>query len=337
LFPIPDELKAEVIKAYNNDETNYPPANGILELRESISRFLHTRGHLEYNPEQILVAGGARPLIYAAYQTLIDPGDTVVYPVPSWNNNHYSHLASANKVAVETKAANNFMPTAEELKPHISKANIIALCSPLNPTGTTFESNQLEAICDLVLDENRKRGEMNKPVYLLFDQVYWMLTYGDTAHHDPVSIRPEMKNYTIYIDGISKAFSATGLRVGWAFGPQKIMDKMRSILSHVGAWAPRAEQVGCAAFMQNDKKMDAFIHHYKDELYSRLNALYNGFIQLKEEGFKVDAIKPQAAMYLTVRFDLKGKEYANGTIDNNADTNIDEFSVNLRSALKQLS
>ena len=80
----------------------------------------------------------------------------------------------------------------------------------------------------MVLEENRKRGEYKKPVYLLYDQVYWQLTYGNTVHHDPVTLRPEMKNYTIFIDGISKAFSATGVRVGWAFGPQKVMDKMKS-------------------------------------------------------------------------------------------------------------
>ena len=93
IFPIPKELQQEIAVAYKNRETNYPPANGVSALRQAISRFLLTRGQLEYNENQILVAGGARPLIYAAYQTLIDPGDIVISPVPSWNNNYYCHLS----------------------------------------------------------------------------------------------------------------------------------------------------------------------------------------------------------------------------------------------------
>ena len=151
IFPIPAELKNEIIKAYQNDETNYPAANGILELRESVSHYLHTREGLEYEADQILISGGARPLIYATYQTILDPGDTVLFPVPSWNNNHYSHLTRTKSIVVETKEENNFMTTAAELKPYISEANLIAVCSPLNPTGTTFTESDLEGICDLIL------------------------------------------------------------------------------------------------------------------------------------------------------------------------------------------
>lgn len=306
IFPIPDLLKNGIIDAYHADETNYPAANGIQELREAVSRFLHCRGGLEYNENQILIAGGARPLIYATFQTLLDADDTVIFPVPSWNNNHYSHLANAKQVFIETSKDNNFMPTADDIKPYISSANLITLCSPLNPTGTVFQANKLEAICDLILEENRKRGEMKKPVFLLYDQIYWTLNYGTNVHHDPVNLRSEMKNYTIYIDGISKAFAATGVRVGWGCGPQKVIDKMRVILSHIGAWAPKSEQVGTAKFLQNDEAIDTYLNSFKGKLEERLNAFYEGFIKLKSEGFKVDAIEPQASIYLTVQLNLQG-------------------------------
>ena len=97
IFPIPMELKNEIIAAYQNNETNYPAANGIQELRDSVSRYLHTREGLEYDADQILISGGARPLIYATYQTILDPEDTVLFPVPSWNNNHYCHLTGAKQ------------------------------------------------------------------------------------------------------------------------------------------------------------------------------------------------------------------------------------------------
>ena len=300
-------MKEEIISAYQNNETNYPPANGVLELRESVSRYIHTRTGLEYEPDQILISGGARPLIYAAFQTLLDPEDTVVFPVPSWNNNHYAHLTRAKQVLIEATAENNFMPTAKDLKPYISEATLIALCSPLNPTGTVFTEEGLAAICDLVLEENKKRGSTRKPVYLMFDQIYWQLTHGETRHFDPASIKPEMKNYTIYIDGISKSFAATGVRVGWAFGPEKLVNKMKAILSHVGAWSPKAEQVATAKYLDQDNATDEYLFKIKNAISQRLNAFYEGFVSLKKEGFSVEAIPPQAAMYLTVKFELTGK------------------------------
>ena len=204
------------------------------------------------------------------------------------------------------------MPTAEDLKPYIGEANLIALNSPLNPTGTTFGYKELEAICEMILEENRKRGEYKKPVYLMYDQIYWALTYGDTEHFDPVSLIPEMKNYTIYVDGLSKAFAATGVRVGWAFGPKKIIDKMKSILGHVGAWAPKAEQVAVARYLQNDDKVDEYLTHFKTEINTRLQAFYDGFKKLNAAGYNIDAIPPQAAIYLTVKINLTGKTTAEG-------------------------
>lgn len=306
IFPIPSELKEEIVRAYNDGQTDYPPSNGILALRKAVSRFLFTRGSLEYGENQILIAGGARPLIYAVYQTLIDNGDAVIFPTPSWNNNHYCHLSGAKAIPIETKPENNFMPSAKEIKPYIAEAQLISLCSPLNPTGTTFTDKGLEDICDLILEENKKRGEHKKPVYLLYDQIYWQLTHGFTVHHDPVTLRPAMKNYTIYVDGISKAFAATGVRVGWAFGPQKVIDKMKSIGGHIGAWAPKAEQVGCAKYLENDHAIDSFLDSFKDNISNRLDAFYKGFMQLKSEGYRVNVIAPQAAMYLTVQISIQG-------------------------------
>jgi len=215
IFPIPEELNNEIILAYQNHQTNYPAANGMLELRKSVSSFLRERQGLAYSSDEILISGGARPLIYATYITLLDPGDTVIFPVPSWNNNHYCHLSQANPVYVETLPENNFMPTAEELRPHLAGATLLSLCSPLNPTGTTFSKEQLESICDLVIEENRRRGPEAKPLYLMYDQIYWILTTSETKHYDPINLRPQMRNYTIFIDGISKSLAATGVRVGW--------------------------------------------------------------------------------------------------------------------------
>lgn len=314
IFPIPNELKNEIINAYQNGETNYPPANGIQELRDAVSKFLKNRAGLDYSANQILISGGARPLIYAVYQTIIDPQDKVLFPVPSWNNNHYTHLSRGQQIFVETTPENKFMPTAVELKPYISEATLLAVCSPLNPTGTTFTSEGLREICEMVLEENKRRGASKKPLYLLYDQIYWTLTFGNTVHVDPVSLCPEMKDYTIFIDGISKSFAAIGVRVGWAFGPQRIIDKMKSILSHVGAWSPKAEQVATAKYLMNESAVDSYLTAFKNEVNQRLIAFYNGLKEIKNQGFQVDVIAPEAAIYLTVSFNLIGKATSDGKI-----------------------
>src|SRR5204862_124756 len=118
-----------------------------------------------------------------------------------WNNNHYVHFTEGEHVVIETRLENNFMPTAAEIKPHVKDTSLLALCSPLNPTGTTFTKEALEDICDLVLAENAQRSDSEKKLYLLYDQIYWTLTYGQVQHYNPVSLRPEMKEFTIFIDG----------------------------------------------------------------------------------------------------------------------------------------
>ncbi len=312
IFPIPAELKQEIIAAYQNDETNYPPAEGVPELRTAVCHFLKRLHGFDFQMENIIITCGARPVIYAIYKTILDPGDTVIFPVPSWNNNHYVHLTQAKAVLIETKPENNFMPVAADIKKHIKTANLISLCSPLNPTGTTLSKEALADICDMILEENARRGEGKKPVYLMYDQIYWTLTFGNTKHFDPISLRPEMKDYTLFVDGISKSFAATGVRVGWGMGPKKIIDKMKSMLGHIGAWAPRPEQMATARYLMNDSAVDTYLADIRKKISDRLTAFHKGFQDLKKEGFKVDSIAPQAAIYLTVQFSLHGKKTSNG-------------------------
>lgn len=313
IFPIPRELEEAIVEAYRQHFTNYPAAEGNLDLRESIIDFLRLHQGLEYNLEEVLVASGGRPLIYAAYRTICDKGNKIIYAVPSWNNNHYTHFVEGEHVVVEAKAENNFMPTAQDLKPHVGDAVLIALCSPQNPTGTTFSKENLEAICDLVLEENKKRTG-GKKLYVLFDQMYWHLTFGEIKHYDPVSLRPQMKEFTIYVDAISKVFAATGVRVGWSMGPKEIINKMKAILSHIGAWAPMAEQKATARFLQQREAIADYLAQFKQEVEERLRRIFEGFVQLKNEGFSVDAVAPEAAIYLTIKIDLKGKKLPDGPV-----------------------
>ena len=311
IFPIPELLEQLIIDAYKNNYTNYPPGDGLLELREAVAAFIKDKQDIEYAPNEILIASGGRPLIYSLFKTIVDETDKVIYAVPSWNNNHYTHMNHGHHCVVEAIPENNFMPTAADIKPHIEDATLICLCTPQNPTGTTLSKEAMEELCDMVLEENSKRTGNAKKLYVMFDQMYGVLTYGATEHHNPVSLRPEMKNYTIFIDGISKAFAATGVRVGWALGPVKVIAKMKALLSHIGAWAPMAEQKATAQYLVQKDAIDKYLTQFKAAIEERLVTIYNVFIALKEKGYPVDAITPQAAIYLTVKIDLRAKT-ANG-------------------------
>ncbi|WP_223641583.1 pyridoxal phosphate-dependent aminotransferase [Corallococcus sp. EGB] len=307
-FPIPDGLRDQIGAALQGGETNYPPSDGVLDLRQAVQRFYERSLGLKYPLEGITIAGGARPVIYAIFRAVLDPGDVVVYPVPSWNNNHYAHMLGARGVVVTTDAAAGFMPTLAQLEPHLSTARLLCLCSPLNPTGTMLDPEALRAICQRIVEENRAReGRGQKPLILMYDHIYWVLSFGK-KHVTPVELVPEMAPYTVFVDGISKAFAATGVRVGWGVGAPTLISRMRDVLGHVGAWAPKAEQLATARYLDDTQATESFLKTMRQRVDERLEALYKGFQRMKDAGLPVEAIAPQGAIYLSVRFDVVGRD-----------------------------
>lgn len=313
-FRIPRFLEENIREAYARGETNYPPSDGMLVLRKAILGFYERRLGLRYPLESVLVTGGSRPGIYVTYAAIVDPGDPVVYPVPSWNNNHYCHLTGAAGRPVVCAQQDSFLPTRALLADAVRGARLLAINSPLNPTGTAFTRDVLEGICDLVLEENARRSKGERPLYLMYDMVYWMLTFGETVHCDPVSLRPAMAPYTVYVDGISKPFAATGVRVGWTVGPTDITARMAAILGHVGAWAPRAEQVASARLLSADDQINGYHASMKRGVRERLDALFSGIARLRDNGHPVDAIPPMGAIYLSARFALNGRKTRSGSV-----------------------
>lgn len=312
-FPIPEALRTAIHIALDSGETNYPPSDGTPQLRKAIQSFYSRRLGLEFPIESIVVTGGARPAIYAAYRSLVDPGERVVYPVPSWNNNHYCNLTGCIGVPVACSPENAFLPTRHDITPYLKTARMLSICSPLNPTGTAFTADALRGICEAVLEENEDRKRLGtRPLYLSYDQVYWMLTFGRTRHHHPLELYPKLADITIYIDGISKWFASTGLRVGWLVAPPHLAARMSNVLGHVGAWAPRPEQIATAQLLDNDAEIDRYHASMKPALEQRLDALFEGLHRLKAMGMPVDAIDPMGAIYLTAQFYLMGKQTPNG-------------------------
>jgi aspartate aminotransferase len=319
-FPIPKELLDGTRAALEAGQTNYPPAEGILPLREAVVRLYERDLGLKYPVGSVVIAAGARPLLYGAYRTLVDPGDSAIYPVPTWNNNHYAFLSGARGIPVPVTASSNFFPTPDQLLPHLSSARLLILNSPLNPTGTVISRDALTAITELVVEENRRRERAGgKPLYFVYDQVYWTLTFGKAEHHTPVEVVRESAPYVIFLDAISKAFCATGMRVGWGVMPPAIRKRMSDILGHIGAWAPKAEQVGVAALLDDQAAVRAYRASVRRKLAERLEALFNGVMAMKRDGFPVDAIEPQGAIYLSAKFDLFGRTVNGVSVKTNED------------------
>lgn len=310
-FPAPPQLITDTEAALRAGHTNYPPSDGVLELRQAVVRYYERELGLRYPVESVLIAGGARPILYGSYGTVLDPGDLVVYPVPSWNNNHYVHLFAARSVQVPVSREHGFHPTAEDVRPHLRDARLLVVNSPQNPTGTVIAPAQLAELAQLVVDENKRRQQTGqKALFLLYDQVYWTLTFGNARHVTPVELVPASAPYVIMLDAISKSFAATGMRVGWAVAPPPLIARMRDFLGHVGAWAPRAEQVATAKWLDAVEPRQAWQRSFAAQLQQRLDAIYQGCRALAREGLPIEVIEPQGAIYLSARFDLIGRRFS---------------------------
>jgi aspartate aminotransferase len=317
-FPIPDAVAEGVRAALAAGETNYPPAAGVLRLRRAITDYIARGWGVRYPVESVIVTSGGRPTLYGAYRCVVDHGDTVLFSVPSWHNDHYCWLLGAKAIAVPASPDCGFQPTLDDFKPHLSKASLVCICSPGNPTGTIIESEELKRILVAVVEENARREKKGRrPLFVLHDQIYSALVGKGQRHEYAVSLVPESAPYVIAGDGASKAFAGTGLRVGWVLAAPAVAARIRDVLSHVGTWAPHAEQTAVAHFLENENALRAYREQMDAQLHARLEATYDGFAALEADGYPVRCIRPQGAIYVTVQIDLIGRTVEGVHLDSN--------------------
>ena len=307
-FPIPKILAQGIQDAVARGETNYPTPEGMPALREAISDYVFRTAGVRYPTDAIVVCSGGRPVLYGAYRAVVNPGDKVVFSVPSWQNDAYSMLTGAESVVIEAGVETGFQPTLEQFRPHLGEAAMICLCSPGNPTGTVMSEEQLGDILRAVVAENVKREAAGRrPIFILHDQMYGALVSRGQKHIFPAAIVPECARYLISADGVSKAYAGTGLRLGWMLVAPAVGARIRDLLSHAGAWAPRAEQSAVAAFLQNTTAIADFRKEMDSRIAERLEAMHEGLEELKGAGYPVDSINPQGAIYFSAQFQLHGK------------------------------
>jgi aspartate aminotransferase len=312
-YPLLPELRQGVVAALDAGHSNYPPAPGVPELRRAVRGLYERRLGLRYGIDSIIVAGGARPLIAGTYLTLVNEGDGVVFGTPSWNNDHYTNLTRAEAIELPTSPASSFFPDPRDLRGVASRARLVVVNTPQNPTGTVIPEADLRAVTEVVVEDNERRKRSGeRALYILFDHIYWMLTFDGAEHRTPVQLVPESAPYVVHVDGISKGFAATGLRVGWGVGPKDVMTKMTSILTHLGCWAPRPEQVATAEVLGDDAVLDRHMASIRAEAGDRLRLLSEAVQAAKAAGHGIDAIAPEGAIYLSIKLDLRGKTTPEG-------------------------
>jgi aspartate aminotransferase len=322
-FPIPKKLSQAIQNAIARGETNYPNPEGILVLRQAISDYVFRTSGVRYPLDSIIVCSGGRPVLYGAYRAVVNPGDKVLFSVPSWQNDAYSGLTGAESIVVEASAETGFQPTVDQLRPHLGEAAMLCICSPGNPAGTVMTREQLKDILDAVVAENKTReAEGRRPLFILHDQMYGSLVSKGQEHVYPAAIVPECARWLISLDGVSKAYAGTGLRLGWMLVAPAIGSRIRDLLSHAGAWAPRAEQVGVAEFLQDEEAIAEFRKEMDARLADRLQALHRGFDDLKKAGYPVDSINPQGAIYFSAQFRLHGKSVGGKVIETDDDIRV---------------
>ncbi len=302
-FATPDNVKQAGVRAIEENFTKYTQNDGIPELKEAIIRRLKEDHSLEYDKNQIIASSGAKSSLYHLSQALINEGDEVIIPAPYWvTYPHAVSLANGISVILPTKEENGFLLTPDELKSAISPATkALILNNPSNPTGMVYPRHALEALADVVLEED---------IYVIADEIYEKLVYDDFRFYSFASLSGEMKKKTIVINGVSKAYAMTGWRIGFAAGPADIINGMAKIQSHSTSnpcsISQKASLEALGGPQYEVSKMVAEFQRRRNYALMRLQSLPD-----------VSCHKPQGAFYLFPNFSSTyEKEFNNMTIRN---------------------
>lgn len=224
-FSSPPSAMKYASDAIENGKTHYTPATGIPELKDAISGYYKTHFDLEYDPGQIIVGPGAKPLLFEAMGCLVNEGDEVIVFAPAWVSYvEQIRLFGGKEVIVDTSET-QFVPDPQKLKEAITpRTKCMILNTPNNPTGSVYSEETLRAISEIALENN---------IVLVYDEIYERLVYGDAVHHEIVKVDPRVRDLTVIINGVSKAYAMTGWRIGYAIGPDWIISKMGAIQGHM--------------------------------------------------------------------------------------------------------
>ncbi len=299
-FNTPEYIKDAGIKAIKDNFTRYTPTPGIVPLREAICKKFKDENGLDYEPSQILVSPGAKASIVFILMAICDAGDQVIVPSPYWvSYPDQVDIAGGRTLLLETKEEDNFKIDPNELKKLIAdNPNVKALMlnNPNNPTGAIYSKDELIKIGDICLENN---------ILIIADEIYEKLVYDGAIHYAIAALKPEFKDITVIINGVSKAYAMTGWRLGYSAGPKYIIDAASSLQGHITSNTnSMTQKATVAALLQDDGSIEKMRQEFelrKDFMYAELNKIDH-----------VSTTAPQGAFYIMVNVDYYLKNNIKG-------------------------
>lgn len=283
-FDTPAHIKEAAKKAIDSGFTKYTPASGMKELKEAICRKFENDNNLDYSPEEIIVSCGAKHSIFNAILTLCNEDDEVILPSPYWvSYPEMIKVAGAKPVILKATQKNNFKITPQQLQETITpKTKLLILNSPSNPTGMVYTKDELSSISNTLTE---------KGIFCISDEIYEKIIYDGQEHISIASLAPEIKKLTIVVNGVSKSYSMTGWRIGYAAGPKEIVQAMSNLQSHSTSNPTSISQKAALAALEGPQEplcnMVAEFVKRRDYMVERLNSI-------KE----ISCLKPRGAFYV---------------------------------------
>ncbi|CAI2933688.1 pyridoxal phosphate-dependent aminotransferase [Aminobacter niigataensis] len=268
-FDTPDNIKNAAIEAIRRGETKYPPVSGIAPLREAIAKKFKRENNLDYKPEQTIVGTGGKQILFNAFMATLNPGDEVIIPRPYWvSYPEMVAICGGTPTYAETSIDNGFKLTADALAKAITpKSKWLVMNSPSNPSGAAYSEAELRAIADVLLKHPH--------VWVLTDDMYEHLTYGDFVFKTIAEVEPKLYDRTLTMNGVSKAYAMTGWRIGYAAGPIQLIKAMDMIQGQqtsgactIAQWASVEALNGPQDFIAKNK---AIFQARRDLVVSMLN------------------------------------------------------------------
>ena len=301
-FNTPEHIAEAGKEAIDKGYTNYTPAAGTKDLKKAVQKKFKEDNNLDYDLDQIIVSNGAKHSLFNTFQTILNPGDEVIIAQPYWVSYPETvKLGGGVPVYVEAEEKNDFKMKLSDIKDAVTeKTKAIIINSPNNPTGCVYNRDELQAIADLAVEED---------FFVVSDEIYEELIYGDAEHISIASLGEEIKERTIVINGMSKAYAMTGWRIGFAAGPKKLVEIMSNIQSHAtsnpNSIAQYASKVGLNGSKEVTKKMLKAFKERRNYMVEKINEISD-----------LSCKKPEGAFYVMMNIEkLIGKKYEGKEIE----------------------
>lgn len=316
-FDTPDNINQAAIQAINDGFTKYTPASGIMDLKEAICAKFKRFNKLDYKPSQIVISNGGKHSLTNIFQVIINPGDEVIIPAPYWlSYPEIVKLADGVPVTIRGEKFNGYKVSAEQIQNAITdKTKALVLNTPSNPTGMVYSREELEAIAKVVVDND---------IYVVADEMYENLIYGEKEHVSIASLNDEIYKRTITCSGVAKSYAMTGWRIGYTGSSEEIAKLMGSVQSHQTSNPNSIAQKATVEALNGSQEAPEAM---KLEFDKRRKYMYQRISDMK----LVSALEPEGAFYLFVDCSqVIGKEYKGRVIDSAAtlaDILIKDYAV----------